>query len=310
MPSFRSTLCRMVIKYFLAPRFPARDTMAEKRKVVENFAKWAVLPSDARVEKIQINGIYAEWVSVKGVFEDTIILYLHGGGYNVCSPNTHRELCAHISRASSARVLLPGYRLAPENPFPAALDDAVSAYRWLLKNGYSNKNIAIAGDSAGGGLSIAASIALRDQGDPAPSSIACMSPWADLAMSGASIKTHAGIDPVVTLEALQLMASNYIKESDPRTPLISPVYADLKRLSPLLCHAGTAEILLDDSRRLVEKAKNQGVDARLVIYDQMWHVWHLAPRLMPEAQKAVKEFGSFIRSHFAGAKYVSSRPRV
>jgi acetyl esterase/lipase len=290
----------MVIKHFLAPKFHARKTLAEKRQVVENFAKWAVLPSDARVEKIQIGGIYAEWVSVKDVFEDKIILYLHGGGYNICSPNTHRELCAHISRAGSARVLLLDYRLAPENPFPAALDDAVSAYRWLLENGYSSKNIAIAGDSAGGGLSIAASIALRDQGDPAPSSIACMSPWTDLGMSGASIKTHAGIDPVVTLEALQLMASNYIKGNGPRTPLISPVFADLKGLSPLLCHAGSAEMLLDDSLRVVEKAKNQGVDATLNIYDRMWHVWHLSARLMPEAQKAVKEFGSFIRSHFAG----------
>jgi monoterpene epsilon-lactone hydrolase len=251
------------------------------------------------VEKLQINGIYAEWVSVKDIFENKIILYLHGGGYNICSPNTHRELCTHISRASSARVLLPGYRLAPENPFPAALDDAVAAYRWLLDNGYPNQNIAIAGDSAGGGLSIAAAIALRDQGDPAPSSVACMSPWADLGMSGASIKTHAGIDPVVTLEALQLMASNYIRSNDPRTPLISPVYADLKGLPPLLCHTGTDEILLDDSQRLVAKAKNQGVDATLKIYDRMWHVWHLAPRLMPEAQKAVKEFGSFICRHFA-----------
>jgi acetyl esterase/lipase len=257
-----------------------------------------VVPSKTKLEKVQINGNSAEWVSGNNVYDDKVILYLHGGGYNTCSPNTHRALSAHISRASFAKVLLLNYRLAPENPFPAALKDAVSAYRWLINNGYSNENIALAGDSAGGGLSLAASISLRDSGDPAPSSVACISPWTDLKMSGDSIKTHAEIDPMLTHEVLQVMASNYIRDNDPRSPLISPIYADLKGLSPLLCQVGSAEILLDDSIRIVEKAKNAGVDATLKIYDQMWHVWHLAVRLLPEAQRAVREFGFFIRNHF------------
>ena len=196
--------------------------------------------------------------------------------------------------------MLPAYRLAPENPYPAALDDALSAYRWLLANDYSNEKISIAGDSAGGGLAIAAAIALRDEGDPAPASIACISPWTDLAMTGDSIRTHAGIDPMLQHTTLRLMASNYCAQNDPRTPLISPLYADLTGLSPLLCQVGSDEILLDDSIRIVKKARNDGVEATLKIHERMWHVWHLTARIVPEARKAVNELGAFIRNHFAG----------
>ena len=298
MPSFRSTILRMMIKYYLAPKFHAEKSIDTQRKMLEKLTKWDRLPPKTRVDKVQFNGLSAEWVSAGNVIEDHTILFLHGGGYSTCSTDTHRELAAHISGASCARVLLPDYRLAPENPFPAALEDALSAYRWLVANGHSSKNISIAGDSAGGGLSIAAAIALRDDGDPAPASIACISPWTDLAMSGDSIKTHARIDPMLKYETLRQMASYYCARNDPCTPLISPLYADLKGLSPLLCQVGSDEILLDDSIRIVKKAKNEGVDATLKIYDRMWHVWHLTVRIMPEAQSAIEELGHFIRNYF------------
>jgi acetyl esterase/lipase len=298
MPSFRSNIFRMLIKYYLAPKFHAQKTINAQRTALEKLTKWTRLPVNTSVDKVQIKELAAESVSADNVAEGNIILFLHGGGYCTCSAGTHRELAAHISGASRARVLLPDYRLAPENPFPAALDDALSVYRWLLTRGYSNENISIAGDSAGGGLSIAASVALRDQGDPAPSSIACISPWTDLALSGDSIKTHAGIDPMLKHATLQLMASNYIANNDPRTPLISPLYADLKGLPPLLCQVGSDEILWDDSRRIVAKAQNEGVDATLKIHDRMWHVWHLTARIMPEAQRAIEELGHFVRNHF------------
>ena len=139
MSSFRSTLFRTLIKYYLAPKFHGLKTIAAQRKALEKFTKWSVLPSETRVDKVQINGLWAEWVSAANVVEDTIVLFLHGGGYCTCSPDTHRELAARISTASRARLLLPDYRLAPENPFPAALEDALSAYRWLLANEYSNE---------------------------------------------------------------------------------------------------------------------------------------------------------------------------
>jgi len=290
--------CRLFIKYLVATKFNPKKTIDEIRKGAERLTKLTGFPSQTRVEKIQLNNISAEWVCANKAREDVAILYLHGGGYNFCSPNTHRELAAYISMASSAKVLLLDYHLAPEHPFPAALDDATIAYRWLLKNGFSGKNIALAGDSAGGGLAIATSISLRDGGNPPPSSIACISPWTDLAMSGNSIKTHAGIDPMLNLQSMKLMASNYIGQNDPRNPFISPIYADLEGIPPTLIHVGSDEMLLDDATRIAEKAKSAGVDVTLKIYDKMWHVWHLNAKLMPEAKNAVKEFGSFIRSHF------------
>lgn len=298
MPSFRSKFCRILTKYLVAPKFNPNKTIDEARRGMESLTKLASLPSKTKVEKITFNSISAEWICANEAHDDRVILYLHGGGYNICSPNTHRELAAHISMASGAKVLLPDYRLAPEQPFPSALEDATSAYRWLLDTGLTSENIAIAGDSAGGGLSIATSISLRDAGEPSPASIACISPWTDLEMSGNSINTHAEIDPMLNLQSMKIMASNYIGEGDPRSPLISPIYADLKGISPLLIHVGSDEMLLDDSKRIAEKAKSAGVDVTLKIYDQMWHAFHLNARLMPEAKNAIEALGSFIRKHF------------
>lgn len=274
-------------------------TIDEMRRGMESRTKLANLPRKTKIEKVSFNGISAEWICAKEAHEGRVILYLHGGGYNIGSPNTHRELAAHISMASGAKVLLPDYRLAPEHPFPSALEDATSAYRWLLDTGLTGGDISIAGDSSGGGLSIATSISLRDAGEPSPASIVCISPWTDLEMSGNSIKTHAEIDPMLNLQSLKIMASNYIGDGDPRSPLISPIHADLKGISPLLIHVGSDEMLLDDSTRIAEKAKSAEVDVTIKIYDQMWHAWHLNVRLMPEAKNAIKELGSFIRKHFA-----------
>ncbi|MGD9106193.1 MAG: alpha/beta hydrolase [Desulfobacterales bacterium] len=299
MPSFRSKFCRILTKHLVASKFNPNMTIDEMRRSMESLTKFAKLPPKTKIQKISFNGISAEWICTKEAHEGRVILYLHGGGYNIGSPNTHRELAAHISIASGAKVLLPDYRLAPEHPFPSALEDATSAYRWLLDTGLTGGDISIAGESAGGGLSIATSISLRDAGEPSPASIVCISPWTDLEMSGNSIKTHAEIDPMVNLQSLKIMASNYIGDGDPRSPLISPIHADLKGISPLLIHVGSDEMLLDDSTRIAEKAKNAEVDVTLKIYDQMWHAWHLNVRLMPEAKNAIKELGSFIRKHFA-----------
>lgn len=303
MPSLRSRLCRLLIRYLVAAKFNPDKTIDEIRRGAESLTKLTGFPSQTHVEKIQLNSISAEWVFANEARKDRAILYLHGGGYNFCSPNTHRELCAYISMASSAKVLLLDYHLAPEHPFPAALEDATQAYRWLLKNGFAGNNIALAGDSAGGGLAIATSIALRDDGNPTPSSIACISPWTDLTMSGDSIKTHSVIDPMLNLQSMKLMASNYIGDNDPRNPLISPIFANLEAIPSTLIHVGSDEMLLDDAIRMAEKAKSAGVDVTLKIYDKMWHVWHLNARLMPEAKNAVTKFGSFIRQHFANKRH-------
>ena len=282
----------------VAPKLNNTRSITDARKGLENIAKFAKLPPQTQVENFTIERMAAEWVHVNTVREDRVILYLHGGGYNVGSPNTHREMVAHISKASGAKVLLIDYRLAPEHPFPAALEDAASAYRWLLENGLEGKNIAIAGDSAGGGLSLATAISIRDAGDPLPSSIACISPWTDLMFTGNSSKTNSEIDPMIKAHSGMILAKNYIGDNDPRNPLISPLYADMRGLPPILIHVGTDEILLDDSKRVAQKAQDAGVDVALKIYDRLWHVFHMNVNAMPEAKDAVNAFGSFIKKRF------------
>jgi acetyl esterase/lipase len=282
----------------VAPKFNPNIPIDKARRDMESLTKFARLPSNTRVELVSLDTVSAEWVYRNSAPDDRVVLYLHGGGYNMCSPSTHRELAAHISNATNAKVLLLDYRLAPENPFPCALEDAIFAYRWLLGMGLNGGNIAIAGDSAGGGLSLAAAISLRDAGDPLPASIACISPWTDLEMTGDSIQINSEIDPMLNSPSLRIMANNYIGDYDPRFPLISPLYAELKGLSPILIHVGSDEILLDDSRHIAERARNAGINVKLKIYDRLWHVFHLNAKFMPEAKYAIQSFGGFIREHF------------
>ncbi len=298
MPSHRARLCRLLTKYLMASKFNSRKTVDDMRLEAERLTKWVRLPSNTHVESITLNSISAEWVCYGEPNNDRVVLYLHGGGYNVGSPNTHRELAAYLSLSSRARVLLPDYHLAPEHPFPKALNDATLTYRWLLTSGYSSDKIALAGDSAGGGLAIATAIDLRKKGHALPASIICISPWTDLSMSGESITSRAAIDPLLNLHIMQRMASNYLGTNDARNPLISPVYANLEGMPPLLIHVGSDEMLLDDATRLAAKAKQANVDVTIKIYPGMWHVWHLCTKRMPEAKNAIEALGTFICKHF------------
>jgi acetyl esterase/lipase len=225
------------------------------------------------------------------------MLYLHGGGYVVGSIATHRGLAGRLSQAAAARVLLVDYRLAPEHPFPAAVDDAASAYRWLLAQGIESARLVIAGDSAGGGLTIATLVALRDAGVPLPAAAVCLSPWVDLEGSGDSVTTKAAADPLVQKDMLLQLGAWYLAGADPRTPLAAPLYADLRRLPPLLIQVGTAEILLDDATRLAEKATAAGVKVTLESWEDMIHVWQLFAPMLPEGQQAIERIGVFVQQH-------------
>jgi epsilon-lactone hydrolase len=308
MPSLRSKFCRFLTRAFMAPIFNPNKSIAETRRGMERLSKFTSLPSKTRVSKIQLNGISAEWIYGEVACKDNVILYLHGGGYNICSPNTHRETAAHIANASNAKVLLPDYRLAPEHPFPSALQDATEAYRWLLRSGFKSGQIALAGDSAGGGLAIATALALREAGDPPPAAIACISPWTDLALTGESIQTKAQADPLLNPPSLRRMAANYFGDRNPCAPLISPVYADLRDISPMLIQVGSDEILLDDSTRMARTAAAAGVRVTLKVYSQLWHVFHFNAKFMPEAKAAIAELGMFIRAHFTKAVEESEPP--
>ncbi len=255
---------------------------------------------DVSATAVDVDGMAAEWVVAAGTDASTVVLYLHGGGYVMGSLATHRKLAGDVSRAAGARVLLLDYRLAPEAPYPAAVDDAVAAYRWLLAAGIEPRAIAVAGDSAGGGLTVATLLALRDRGLPMPGAGVAISPWADLTLEAASIERLAERDPVVRGGDLKRYRDWYLEGIDPRHPGASPAHADLTGLPPLLVHVGEAEVLLDDAVLLAESGRRDGVDVTLEAWPDMVHVWHVFAGRVPESTAAVDRIGAFLRARLAG----------
>jgi monoterpene epsilon-lactone hydrolase len=288
---------QMVIDMLRSTPNMADLSIEEQRAQMETGFTQFQLPMDVRCDSVDAGGVPAEWITTPGVVAERVIYYLHGGGYVLGSINTHREMVSRLSRAANARVLIIDYRLAPENPFPAALDDSVAAYRWLLSVGVAPARLVIAGDSAGGGLTVATLVALRDAGEPLPRTGVCLSPWVDLECLGESMATKAGIDPMVTRDSVLMLAKAYLGDANPRTPLASPLYADLAGLPPLLIQVGTTEALFDDAKRLADRARAAGVDVTLEPWDDMVHVWHLFAAILPEGQQAIDRIGKFIRQH-------------
>jgi acetyl esterase/lipase len=255
--------------------------------------------ADVRSETVDAGGVSADWIEAPGADASRALLYLHGGGYVIGSVNTHRDLVSRIARAAGVRALSVEYRLAPENPHPAAVEDSTAAYRWLLRQGLEPGRVVLAGDSAGGGLVIATLVALRDAGDPLPAAGVCLSPWVDLEGVGESMTTKAEPDPLIQRDGLVKMGRLYLGDFDPHTPLAAPLYADLGGLPPLLIQVGTAEALLDDARRVAEKASAAGVDVTLEPWDDMIHVWQIFASMLPEAREAIDRIGDFIRKRSA-----------
>jgi len=265
------------------------------REQFEQIAGLTKIPKDANCEPIDAVGVPAEWISVPESIDDHVVLYFHGGGYISGSINSHREYCVRIARASKTRVLLIDYRLAPEHRFPAALEDAMKVYQWLNSSeGIKPKNIIIAGESAGGGLTIATLIKLRDDQVELPIAGICLSPFMDLAVTGDSVKTKAEVDPIVTQANLEFCAKLYLGGENSRNPLASPLYADLKGIPPLYIQVGTAEILLDDSIRFADLAKAAGVKVSLELWDDMIHMFQMFAAMAPEGQDAINKIGEFI----------------
>ena len=272
-------------------------TLEERRTQMESVA--APPPEGTNVTAVDAAGVPAEWVSTSGARSDAAILYLHGGGYYMGSPNTSRSLAGHLAAATGMRVLSVDYRLAPEHRFPAALDDALAAYRWLRSQG---ERTVIAGDSAGGGLALGTLLTLRDAGDPLPSAAVVMSPWTDLALTGESITTRADADLMVSLELLKQAADWYLAGHDSRDPGASPLYGDLSGLPPLLIHVGDAEVLLDDSVRFASAAQAAGVNVTVEVWDEMPHVWHGFAGALPEADQAIARVGAWLEVQAGGGR--------
>jgi acetyl esterase/lipase len=275
------------------------NRVRESRENLDSLAALVDLPSEITLTHIEINGMNAVWIDSPEADSQKVILYLHGGGYMEGSLSSHQDLAMRIGKASKARILLIDYRLAPENPFPAALNDAVSAYEWLIENqDIPSSHVIIAGDSAGGGLTIATLLRLKELAKPLPSAAICLSPWTDLAMEGDSIKANSNQDKFLKLYDLLFMASLYIQDKYPKNPLISPLYGDLSDLPPLFIQVGSLEILLDDAARLAKKAERAGVDVKLDVWDDMIHVFQAFADWAPEGEEAIKKIGQFAQAHF------------
>jgi len=277
-----------------------KDKVAKMRDNFVRTTRSFTAPADTLITPVDVAGIAAEWVCAPGVQQDRVLLYLHGGGYVIGSVDTHRGLIARLSKAANCRALALDYRLAPEHRYPAAVEDATKAYRWLLAQGVAPGKIAIAGDSAGGGLTMATLVALRDAGDPLPAAAAPISPWVDLEGTGESMKTRVDVDPMVEPGGLFGMAKIYLGDADPRQPTASPLYAELSGLPPLLIQVGDLETLLDDATRLAARAKAAGVDATLEVWPEMVHVWHLFAPMLPEGREAIARIGAFLQEKTRG----------
>ncbi len=249
-------------------------------------------------EGVSAGGVDGEWISPTNAPEGKAILYVHGGGFRIGSVSSHRDLISQIALASGCRVLAVNYRLAPEHRFPAALDDAIAAYGWMLDRGLESGNVAFAGDSAGGNLVLAAMLALRERGLPLPASSVLMSPWTDLAATGASYVSRAETDPIHQRPMILALAKNYLGgQGDPYDPLVSPLYADLRGLPPLLIQVGNRETVLDDSVMFSDKARAAGVDVDLEVWDGMIHVFQMFSAELPEAHQAIASIAGFLNRH-------------
>jgi acetyl esterase/lipase len=305
MASIRSRILDRTLRLLTArPINPKTDPHILREKINRFATRFIGKPDGIDVEKFDIDGMPAEWLVPRGEEIDTrtggTLLYLHGGGYIICGLDTHRPMVATLARNAHARALVIDYRLAPEHPFPAAVDDALKAYRWLLAQNITAQSITVAGDSAGGGLTLALLMALRDAGDPLPAGAALMSPWTDLAMSGWSHITHRKLDPMLSVDGALLAARHYLGTTSPTTPLASPLYGRFNDLPPLFIQVGSNEILLDDSLRLADRARAVGVTVSVKIWQGLPHVFQAA-RFLPESRKALGEMATFLRERMNSA---------
>jgi monoterpene epsilon-lactone hydrolase len=279
---------------------------AEQRAMAERIGDSSAEPAGVSFDAVDAGGVPAQWATPDGAAANRVLLFFHGGGYCFGSMHSHRKLAGHLARAAGWRALNVDYRLAPEDPHPAAVTDALVAYRWLLEQGIEPGHIVVAGDSAGGGIAVALLLKARDEGLPMPAAGVLMSPWVDLAMTGASLTTRADVDVRQDPAGTRWCAQLFLAGHDPRDAYASPLYADLTGLPPLYIQAGDWDTLVDDSHRLADAARRAGVDVRLDLFPEMLHAHQIWAGNMPEADDAVARIGEYLRQRFASA--VNTQP--
>ena len=299
MASWQARTTSFVLRHWFKPRLARTPDALAARKVMSGGSLMPA-PRGAQATAATVGGIAGEWMTADGVPTVATLLYLHGGGYFACTPQTYRAVTASFAIAGF-KTFAPDYRLAPENPFPAGLEDAVAAYRGLLET-HSPQQLVVAGDSAGGGLSMALMLSLRERGMPLPAAAALFSPFVDLAATGESARTNSERCAMFDSESFGRAAQYYLGDRDRRAPLASPLYAELQGLPPLLIHVGADETLLDDSRRLAERAQKAGVKTQIKIWPAVPHVWQLFQRWVPEGRSSLREAGMFFAREVGAAQ--------
>ena len=293
MPSIRSLLFKEFFRWRNS-RLPLDRPIDDQRNSIDARGGRLPMAPATRAMPVDAFGVPAEWLDARDTRSDRALLYLHGGGYFIGSCRSHRGFVSHLAVACRARTLLPEYRLAPENPFPAGLLDARAAYRFLLAQGYPPQRIVVAGESSGGGLALALLSTLRDERMQMPAAAVLLSPWTDLLGTGDSVSTRARRDPWLRPAGIELLANRDRNGTPIDHPLVSPLYGDMHGLPPLLIHAGNDEIILDDSTRLAEKATAAGVEVTLKVWEGLWHAFHAFYPWVPEARRAHQEIGQWV----------------
>jgi epsilon-lactone hydrolase len=293
--SVRAIATAWMMRNFVKPRM-GTGTLEEGRRGFESMASRNKLLHNIVVETLSMGELEADRLTPPGADPARVLLYFFGGGYQVGSPLAVRAFAARLAAATGAWAVVPAYRLCPEHPLSASLEDALIAYRWLVGKLGSSSGILVGGESAGGGLALRLLVALRDAGDALPAAAFVLSPWTDLTMTGPSMKTNARSEAIFNQTFLEQTMKNITGVTDYRDPLVSPLFADLSGLPPLLIHVSGDEVLRDDSVRLAERARSAGVDVTLKVFPGLWHVFHTQANL-PEARRAVREIGEFAREH-------------
>ncbi|MEZ0122354.1 MAG: alpha/beta hydrolase [Candidatus Reddybacter sp.] len=295
MASLRSQILAPIMRMTMKKKLGKSGDPAKEREFLD---KMSGMTSRRPLGKYDVvGGVPGEWQQATLGSSDNVILYLHGGAFVIGSPASHRDMVGAIADAAQARAFIVDYRLAPETLFPGAVEDAVAAYKGLLANGEKAEKIIIAGDSAGGGLTMSTLVALRDEGLELPAGAVCISPWADLTFTGDSMIVKDKVDAMLSRDSLSWFAGLYLAGQDAADPKASPIFADLSGLPPLLIQVGSNEVLLDDAIRLNKAMKKAGGDATLEVWDGQMHVWHLMATIVPEGKHAVNVIGSFVKTH-------------
>lgn len=286
----------------LGQHYGKADSLRDRRQAFENLMETTPEPTRVQIRSVDAGGVDAQLIWPARLHHPLgrrAILYVHGGGFYSGSLRTHRAIAGALAKAASADVLLIDYRLAPDNQYPAQVDDTLTAYRWLLESGYENNNIVLVGESAGGNLAIEATLRQMRVRGPLPAAVVAMSPITDLAATGASLKANAGIDPLIDATQLDLIRKAYLAARSPVDPMVSPLYADMTGFPPLLMQVGSGEALLDDTLRLADKAREAGVDVKTEIWPGMIHQWQLFPFWIDDARQSNQRVAEYAVEHFA-----------